>query len=53
MINFLNILSLQERTVSTAAERYLLVYMIVVLLIVTTLVIVFLWSFRSEKQTID
>lgn len=50
MINFLNILSLQERTVSTAAERYLLVYMIVVLLIVTTLVIVFFVVFQKRKN---
>ncbi|WP_283636458.1 sensor histidine kinase [Aquaticitalea lipolytica] len=49
MINFLNIL-LQERAVSTAAERYLLVYMLAVLIIVTTLVIVFFIVFQKRKN---
>lgn len=50
MINFLNILLLQERAVSTAAERYLLVYMLFVLIIVTTLVIVFFMVFQKRKN---
>lgn len=41
---------LQERAVSTAAERYLLVYMIAVLVIVTTLVIVFFIVFQKRKN---
>ncbi|TNJ46510.1 ATP-binding protein [Tamlana fucoidanivorans] len=39
-----------ERIVSTAAERYLLVYMIGVLVIVTTLVIVFFVVFLKRKN---
>ena len=50
MINFLNILLLQDRAVSTAAERYLLVYMLFVLIIVTTLVIVFFMVFQKRKN---
>ncbi len=50
MINFLNILLLQERAVSTAAERYLLVYMLFVLITVTTLVIVFFMVFQKRKN---
>lgn len=39
-----------EKLVSTAAERYLLVYMIAVLVIVTTLVIVFFIVFQKRKN---
>lgn len=39
-----------ERLASTAAERYLLVYMIAVLVIVTTLVIVFFIVFLKRKN---
>ncbi|MGJ8593572.1 MAG: sensor histidine kinase [Aquaticitalea sp.] len=45
-IIFLN----QDQAVSTAAERYLLAYMIAVLLIVTTLVIVFFIVFQKRKN---
>ena len=50
MNNFLTLISLQERAVSTAAERYLLIYMIAVLVIVTTLVIVFFIVFQKRKN---
>ena len=49
MTNFL-ILLLQDPKVSTAAERYLLVYMIGVLVIVTTLVILFFIVFQKRKN---
>lgn len=39
-----------ERLVSTASERYLLIYMIAVLVIVTTLVIVFFVIFQKRKN---
>lgn len=52
MIDFLTIQHLQDRAVSTAAERYLLVYMIGVLVIVTTLVIVFFIVFQKRKNKI-
>lgn len=45
-----NLLQIQENAVSTAAERYLLVYMIGVLVIVTTLVIVFFIVFQKRKN---
>ena len=41
---------LQEPKVSTAAERYLLIYMIGVLVIVTTLVILFFIVFQKRKN---
>ncbi|WP_299888062.1 histidine kinase [uncultured Lacinutrix sp.] len=41
---------LQDPKVSTAAERYLLVYMIGVLIIVTTLVILFFIVFQKRKN---
>ncbi|WP_452219791.1 sensor histidine kinase [Lacinutrix salivirga] len=41
---------LQNPKVSTAAERYLLVYMIAVLMIVTTLVILFFIVFQKRKN---
>lgn len=40
----------QEQAVSTAAERYLLIYMIAVLVIVTTLVIIFFIVFQKRKN---
>lgn len=49
MNNFL-LLLLQEPRVSTAAERYLLIYMIGVLVIVTSLVIVFFIVFQRRKN---
>ncbi|WP_242204402.1 sensor histidine kinase [Aestuariivivens insulae] len=39
-----------ERLVSTASERYLLVYMVTVLVIITTLVIVFFIVFQKRKN---
>lgn len=50
MTNFLIIFLNQDKAVSTAAERYLLVYMIAVLVIVTTLVIVFFIVFQKRKN---
>lgn len=50
MTNFFNTILLQDRAVSTAAERYLLVYMLFVLIIVTTLVIVFFIVFQKRKN---
>lgn len=50
MTNSLIIFLNQEQAVSTAAERYLLVYMIAVLVIVTTLVIVFFIVFQKRKN---
>lgn len=50
MDNFLNIVLIQDRAVSTASERYLLIYMIAVLVIVTTLVIVFFIVFQKRKN---
>lgn len=50
MTNKLFLLLIQDRAVSTAAERYLMVYMIAVLVIVTTLVIVFFIVFQKRKN---
>lgn len=50
MINIISLLINQERAVSTAAERYLLVYMIGVLVIVTSLVIIFFIVFQKRKN---
>ncbi len=50
MINILNTILLQERAVSTAAERYLLVYMLFVLISVTALVIMFFMVFQKRKN---
>jgi hypothetical protein len=50
MTKKLFLLLIQDRAVSTAAERYLLVYMIAVLVIVTTLVIVFFIVFQKRKN---
>ncbi|WP_452224587.1 sensor histidine kinase [Lacinutrix chionoecetis] len=47
---FLLLSILQEPKVSTAAERYLLIYMIAVLVIVTTLVILFFIVFQKRKN---
>ena len=49
MINLITIL-IQERAVSTTAERYLLRYMLAVLVIVTALVIVFFIVFQKRKN---
>ena len=49
-MNNLLITLLQEPKVSTAAERYLLIYMIGVLVIVTTLVILFFIVFQKRKN---
>ncbi len=47
----LNLLLLvQNKPVSTASERYLLVYMIMVLIIITSLVIVFFVVFQKRKN---
>ena len=50
MTNSLISFLIQDRPVSTAAERYLLVYMVAVLVIVTTLVIVFFVLFQKRKN---
>ena len=50
MINCLNVILTQTKSVSTAAERYLLVYMIMVLIIITSLVIVFFVVFQKRKN---
>lgn len=42
----------KERLASTAAERYLLVYMIAVLVIITTLVVIFFIVFLKRKNKI-
>jgi signal transduction histidine kinase len=50
MINSVLVLLQEESPVSTAAERYLLVYMIGVLLVVCTLVILFFIIFQKRKN---
>jgi len=50
MINNVLVLLQGENPVSTAAERYLLVYMIGVLLIVCTLIILFFIVFQKRKN---
>ena len=50
MINYLNLFLAQTKPVSTASERYLLVYMIMVLIIITSLVIVFFVVFQKRKN---
>ncbi|GAA4974255.1 sensor histidine kinase [Algibacter aquimarinus] len=50
MINYLNLFLTQTKSVSTASERYLLVYMIMVLIIVTSLVVVFFIVFQKRKN---
>ena len=50
MINSVLVLLQEESPVSTAAERYLLVYMIGVLLVVCTLVILFFIVFQKRKN---
>lgn len=54
MIN-LKFLLLQQPTISTASERYLLIYMIIVLVLITSLVILFFIVFlkRKNKLLID
>ena len=50
MINFLLVFLTQKKPVSTASERYLLVYMIMVLIIITALVVVFFVVFQRRKN---
>ena len=50
MNSYLNMFLTQENAVSTASERYLLVYMIMVLIIITALVIVFFVVFQKRKN---
>ncbi|GGG45110.1 sensor histidine kinase [Bizionia arctica] len=50
MIYLFNTFLLQQPTVSTSAERYLLIYMIGVLLIVTSLVVIFFIVFQKRKN---
>lgn len=50
MINYLNFFLIQIKSVSTASERYLLVYMIMVLIIITSLVVVFFIVFQRRKN---
>jgi signal transduction histidine kinase len=50
MTNFLTLFLTQLKQVSTASERYLLVYMIMVLIIITSLVIVFFVVFQKRKN---
>ncbi|WP_240911267.1 sensor histidine kinase [Yeosuana marina] len=50
MINFLYLFLTQSKLVSTASERYLLVYMIAVLVIITSLVIIFFIVFQKRKN---
>ncbi|TYA59279.1 sensor histidine kinase [Formosa maritima] len=50
MIHLINIFLQTQPSVSTSAERYLLIYMIVVLLIVTTLVVIFFIVFQKRKN---
>ncbi len=50
MINFLYLFLTQSKLVSTASERYLLVYMITVLVIITSLVIIFFIVFQKRKN---
>lgn len=50
MTNFLILFLTQDKAVSTAAERYLLIYMIGVLVIVTSLIIIFFIVFQKRKN---
>lgn len=50
MINFLYLFLTQSKLVSTASERYLLLYMIAVLVIITSLVIIFFIVFQKRKN---
>ncbi|MCX7549824.1 sensor histidine kinase [Xanthomarina sp. F2636L] len=50
MIPLINIFLQAQPTVSTSAERYLLIYMIGVLLIVTSLVVIFFIVFQKRKN---
>ncbi|MFD1613752.1 sensor histidine kinase [Gelatiniphilus marinus] len=50
MSNCLTVFLAQTQPVSTAAERYLLVYMIMVLVIITALVVVFFVVFQKRKN---
>ncbi len=50
MIRSLLFIVFQKQAVSTAAERYLLLYMIAVLIIVTALIIIFFIVFQKRKN---
>lgn len=50
MSNYLTSILSQSKLTSTAAERYLLVYMIAILVIVTALVVVFFVVFQKRKN---
>lgn len=50
MINLLIFIQVIEKPVSTAAERYLLLYMVGVLIIVCTLIILFFIVFQKRKN---
>ena len=50
MSQSITIIQITERLVSTASERYLLVYMIMVLIIITSLVILFFVIFQKRKN---
>ena len=50
MTDYLNFFLAQTRPVSTASERYLLVYMIMVLIIITSLVVMFFVVFQKRKN---
>lgn len=50
MNNYLNMFLAQTKPISTASERYLLVYMIMVLIIITALVVVFFVVFQKRKN---
>ena len=50
MTNYLTTMLNQSKLTSTAAERYLLVYMIAVLVIVTALVVLFFIVFQKRKN---
>ena len=50
MSNYIAFLITQSKSVSTASERYLLLYMVMVLIIITSLVIVFFVVFQKRKN---
>ena len=50
MTNYLTTFLAQSKAVSTASERYLLVYMIMVLIVITSLLIVFFVVFQKRKN---
>jgi len=50
MINLFFVIQNNEPAVSTASERYLLIYMIAVLIIITSLIIIFFIIFQKRKN---